>query len=68
MRRHSPLPGNGPGAVTACTVGGIPGLLMIGILRGIVIVHMTIGAIGWSSCINTVFMTIGAGGGLMFSF
>jgi hypothetical protein len=46
MIHGGPGPGIGSGAVTAFTIGGIPGLLMIGILGGIVVFQVAIAALG----------------------
>lgn len=68
MIGNSPQPCQGIGTMTALTIGGIPGLLMIGIGGIVVIAEVTVHAFGRGPGIDAVFMTIGTGGGFMFSF
>lgn len=68
MLEYSPLPCDGPGTVTAFTIGGIPGLLVVGIGGIIVVIDMAARAFGRSAEIYAVLMTGGTGGGEMVSF
>ena len=68
MIKDSPLPGQGIAAMTGNTVGGEPGLLVIGILGGVVLLQVTTRAVPWSSGVDIIFMAIGTGGGLMLAF
>jgi len=63
-----PFPCDRIGTVAALAVGGIPGLLMIGIGGGVVIVPVAVHALGGGAEIDTIDMAIGTCGGLVFPF
>jgi len=65
MVGYRPLPGDGAGTVAALAVGGIPGLLVVGVGGGVVIVHVAARALGRGADVLTVLVTGGTCGGLV---